>query len=362
LSRGGKRATVGAMKIGLVRRGYSGTGGAEAYLFRFAAAARAAGHETLVFGSEEWRDADCEKVIIPGRTPREFADALRAADPRRSCDFLFSLERVWECDAYRAGDGVHAAWIERRAAFERWWKPLFRGFQRKHGEIVALERALFTGGAGKIIANSGMVRDEIIARFSTPAEKITVVHNGLPPWKDETGAREKGRLRLGIAPAQFVFLFTGSGWERKGLRYAIESLPQNALLLVAGHGKKRGLPVRENVRFLGPQTGAEVGELLAVADAFVLPTLYEPFSNACLEALAAGLPVITTTANGFAEIIEPGVEGEVVAPGDTTALADVLARWTDQERCLSVRSRLMEKGAQFSIERNVRETLAALLA
>jgi len=349
-----------AMKIGLVRRGYSGTGGAEAYLFRFAEAARAAGHETVVFGSAEWTGADCKKIIIAGRTPREFADALAASEPRKSCDLLFSLERVWECDAFRAGDGVHASWLERRARFEAWWRPLFRGFQRKHREIVAMERALFTGGAKRIIANSAMVREEIVSRFSTPRERITVVHNGLPPVRHDDTARERTRASLGIVPQQYVVLFTGSGWERKGLRFAIEALPEGALLLVAGDGSRRGLPAREGVRFLGGQNRAQVDDLLAAADAFVLPTLYEPFSNACLEALAAGLPVITTSANGFAEIIEPGVEGEVLEPGDVPALREALARWSDPARRVAIGPRLVERGGQFSIERNVRETLAAI--
>lgn len=352
------------MKIGLVRRGYSGTGGAEAYLLRFAEAAFAAGHECVIFGSAEWADAGWRggKVILPGRTPLAFADALRAAQPRNHCDFLFSLERVWECDAYRAGDGVHAAWLERRAKFEPRWKSYFRSFQRKHREIVALEKALFTGGATRIIANSGLVRGEIIARFGTSAERVFVVHNGIPPWREEAGVRERGRARLGISAEEFTVLFTGSGWERKGLRFAIEAAIPNSTLLVAGAGKRRGLPAAEGTRFLGPQSRPEMNELLAVADAFILPTIYEPFSNACLEALAAGLPVITTTANGFAEIIEPGVEGDIVEPGDVPALREALLRWSDPQRRSAVRAQLIAKGARFSIAANVNETLACVTA
>jgi UDP-glucose:(heptosyl)LPS alpha-1,3-glucosyltransferase len=350
------------MKIGLVRRGYSGTGGAEAYLLRFAEAARAAGHETVIFGSAEWAAADCEKIIIDGQTPREFADALVAAKPRESCDFLFSLERVWECDAYRAGDGVHASWLERRAKFEQWWKPVFRRFQRKHSELMELERALFTSGARKIIANSAMVRDEITARFSTPAERIHVVYNGIPPFSPRPDARQRGREKLGLAPDEYVVLFTGSGWERKGLRFAVEALGE-ATLLVAGAGKKRGIrDVGNRTKFLGPQTREQVNELLAVADTFILPTLYEPFSNACLEALAAGLPVITTTANGFAEIIERNIEGDIVEPGDISALSQAVDYWSDAQGRTNIRQRLMDKGAHFSIERNLRETLAAILS
>ena len=348
------------MKIGLVRRGYSATGGAEAYMLRFAEAARAAGHSTVIFGSAEWAAAPCETIIVGGKTPREFADALHEAQPRKACDFLFSLERVWECDGYRAGDGVHASWLERRAKFELWWKPAFRRFQRKHSELIELERALFTGGAKRIIANSALVRDEIIARFQTPAERITVIHNGIPAWRETPGARELGRARMNIAPERYVVLFTGSGWERKGLRFAIDAMPPDATLIVAGSGKKHGLPTTGQTIFLGPQARAEVDQLLAVADVFVLPTIYEPFSNACLEALTAGLPVITTTANGFSEIIEPRIEGDIIEPGDTNALSNALEYWSDPQCRAAIRPRLIEHGARFSIETNLRATLASI--
>ena len=101
--------------------------------------------------------------------------------------------------------------------------------------------------------------------------------------------------------------------------------------------------------------------LLAAADAFVLPTLYEPFSNACLEALAAGLPVITTEANGFAEIIEAGAEGEAVAnPADTAVLTRAITAWADYGKREAIRTQLLGKGAAYSIEANVRRTLEVI--
>ena len=119
------------MKIGLVRRGYSQTGGAEAYLRRFADAASAAGHSCVLFAGGEWPEAAWtgERVALSSASPRVFADALAASKPRERCDFLFSLERVWECDAYRAGDGVHAAWLARRALFEPAWRVFLRRFR-----------------------------------------------------------------------------------------------------------------------------------------------------------------------------------------------------------------------------------------
>jgi len=356
------------MKLGLVRRGYSATGGAEAYLLRLAAELARRGHELVLFSDVPWPDSalaahdlSLTRSVIAASTPRLFADGLEHTRARHSLDLLFSLERVWSCDLYRAGDGVHAAWLERRARFEPAWQPFLRRLNPKHRQLLALERALFSGGAGRIIANSDLVKREIVAHFGTSAGQIEVIHNGLPASSAAEGARREIRSELALAESDYVAVFVGSGWERKGLRFAIEAVRRTpgVALLVAGRGQTRGLPSHERVRFLGPRS--DVPRLLAAADVFLLPTLYDPFSNACLEALAAGLPVITTAANGFAEIIQPGVEGEVVAqPDDIAALSAALERWRDPARRTAIRPRLLALGARSSIEENVRQTLALI--
>jgi UDP-glucose:(heptosyl)LPS alpha-1,3-glucosyltransferase len=349
------------MKIGLVRRGYSGSGGAERYLLRFAAALREAGHEAVLFASGEWPDGVWagEMLRVKGKGPREFADALRAAKPREHCDLLFSLERVWECDAYRAGDGVHRAWLERRKAFEPPWKGWFRGMQAKHREILDLEAAVFAGDARRvIIANSRMVAGEITRFFAVPAGQITVVYNGVPAPKTTTpGRRAEVRAGMGLGVDECAVLFAGSGWERKGLRFAIEAINRThgATLLVAGRGKRRGLPASGRTRYL--ESVADMPELMEAADLFLLPTLYDPFSNASLEALAAGLPVITTSANGFSEIMRPGMDGEVIAKADdVTGIAGAIEKW----RRDSAREERRSEARRYTIEANVAATLAAL--
>lgn len=356
------------MKLGLVRRGYSPTGGAEAYLLRLAAELARRGHELVLFSDVVWPDSALaahglrmDRAVIEARTPRLFADGLEKARADYSLDLLFSLERVWSCDLYRAGDGVHAGWLEKRARFEPAWQGWLRRLNPKHRQILALERALFTGSARRIITNSALVQREITTLFGTPAERITVVHNGLPQQSIPPGARAEMRAELGLAETDYVAIFVGSGWERKGLRFAVEAVRQmrGVTLLVAGKGNPRGLDAVPGVCFLGPRR--DVPRLLAAADVFVLPTIYEPFSNACLEALAAGLPVITTSANGFAEIMAPGTDGEVIDdPSDRAALAAAIERWRDPARRAAVRHRLLTIAARFGIEENVEQTLAVI--
>jgi UDP-glucose:(heptosyl)LPS alpha-1,3-glucosyltransferase len=347
------------MKIGFIRRGYSPTGGAEAYLLRLARGVAADGHEPVLVTSRDWPGEAWpnDSVIRVGNGGSPVAFAREAARAAGGCDVVLSLERVFECDVYRAGDGVHAAWLERRAAIEPAWRRWLRGTNRKHRELLRLERALFSPeGARRVIANSRMVRDEIVAHYDYPAERITVIENGYDTPPAEPGRRERRRAELGLRSGDFVALFAGSGWERKGLRTAVEAVRARSevRLLVAGRGKPFAAP--SNVRFLGPRHDLQ-GDF-AAADVFVLPTVYDPFSNACLEALAAGLPVLTTHANGFAEIITEGVHGSIFAPGDVAALGSALHSW--RERAAEARERCRALAARYSVAENTRRSLAVL--
>jgi UDP-glucose:(heptosyl)LPS alpha-1,3-glucosyltransferase len=376
------------MKIGLVRRGYSATGGAENYLRRFAVALRAAGHDAVFFGPPEWpeamRPAGVEFVPVPGRSPRAFSDALETLRPRERglCDLLFSLERITRCDCYRAGDGVHRAWQERRAAVGGAVRPsalqkfqtALRPWNPKHRQLLALEAALFApngSGARAVIANCRLVAGEITEHYGYPPARVRVIPNGLPaaafePLPAELSAA--ARREWGLADDDYAVLFAGSGWERKGLGFAINAVAaldarQRAVLLVAGSGTPRMLPAltaesARRVRFLGPVSGQLMRSLLAAADVFLLPTIYDPFSNACLEAFAAGLPVITTAQNGFAEALLPTQTGEVVSRADALPeLVQALGRWADAERRQAARPHIREAASRYTIEANVAATL-----
>lgn len=353
------------LEIGLVRRGFSASGGAEAYLRRFAAGAVEAGHSVHLFTTKDWPAEQWTYgalTKLPGSGPREFADRLEAES---GCDVLLSLERVWRCDVFRAGDGVHRAWLERRHAALTPIGKLRAKFNRKHDEILRLEDSLLgQGRARRVIANSEMVKAEIQRFYGYATDRIDVVYNGVPLERFATTAADRARKRkeLGLRENDVALLFVGSGWERKGLRFAIEAMRAAALpqlrLLVAGRGNERGLPAAA-VQFLG--VVSNLPELYAAADVFVLPTLYDPFSNASLEALASGLPVITTRANGFSEVIDEGVHGSVLpAPNDMDALVAALRFWALAERREQMRPRILERAARFDISVNVARTLAIL--
>jgi len=285
---------------------------------------------------------------------------------------LMSLERVWRCDVYRAGDGVHQAWLNRRRKFEMPLQRFVRDLNRKHRDILELEECLFAkGGAGHVIANSEMVKSEIVDLYRYPSDKIAIVRNGVPleKFRFDPAEREKSRNDLKLKPDEIALLFAGSGWERKGLRFAIEAFElcrdHKLRLLVAGRGDPRGYrPKRffteEPVRFLGEI--ADLRPVYAAADICILPSIYDPFSNASIEALVSGLPVITTRDNGFSEIIEDGVHGSIVdLPNNVSALRVSIQFWSDESRRVSARTTNIERASQFDISKNVEQTLAILL-
>jgi UDP-glucose:(heptosyl)LPS alpha-1,3-glucosyltransferase len=267
---------------------------------------------------------------------------------------LLSLERVWRCDVYRAGDGVHRAWLQRRAEFGGAFQRFSRIFNRKHSAALDLEESLFANRrARRVIANSRMVRDEIVEAYGYPAEQIDIVYNGVPLelFRGEAGPATPNR--------EIVVLFAGSGWERKGLQFAINAVqarPGKSKLLIAGRGDSAKFSSSSRTEFLGAVR--DMPSLYGAADIFLLPTIYDPFSNACLEALAAGLPVVTTKANGFSEIIENGRHGTVVDdPGNVSALSDALEFWSDPARREQARIDNRALAAQFDISTNVEKTL-----
>jgi UDP-glucose:(heptosyl)LPS alpha-1,3-glucosyltransferase len=354
------------MKIALVRRGYSRTGGAESYLKRLGRALTDAGHQASLYSTDEWPPAEWPYgplVRFSDSGPFRFAKAIQKAQQPE--EILFSLDRILQCDCYRAGDGVHKVWMERRVAHEPGWRAFFRFANRKHAELLQLERTLFEkGGARHIIANSRMVRQEIIDEFAYPAKNITVIYNGLPDdlFKRKPRSRDEVRREWGLWENDAFLLFAGTGWDRKGLKYAVQAVERisnrNVRLLVAGTGKDHNY--RSNkVRFLGPV--ADMPSLFLAADTFVLPTVYDPFSNACLEALSFGLPVITTATNGFAEIIVSGVHGEVIdRANNVPALQQAIEKWLDPARRLSASQECAELARSYTMQRNVEETLRVL--
>jgi UDP-glucose:(heptosyl)LPS alpha-1,3-glucosyltransferase len=198
-------------------------------------------------------------------------------------------ERVLTCDVYRPGDGVHATWLEERL---RDASPLLRArvaLSPWHRYTLAMERRLFASPwLRAVLCNSKLVRDDIVARFGLPAERLPVIYNAVDANVYSPALREHRaivRERYRIHDDAVVYLLVGSGFRRKGVPAAIAALAQLAApahLLVVGDDRRldtfKTLAREHDVRtasFAGfrPTSSPFYG----AADAFVLPTTYDSF-------------------------------------------------------------------------------------
>jgi UDP-glucose:(heptosyl)LPS alpha-1,3-glucosyltransferase len=314
---------------------------------------KAAGHEVTVYGAGPAGEAQSllgpgvRYVPVPvwgGKTGRVLTYALNTRRLLRQSEpqVIFSLERTLFQHVYRAGDGCHREWLDRRAPY---LSPGARAAQRLnpfHRVMLALERRLFADpGLKRVIANSTQVKEEIIRHYRVDPAKIRIIHNGLDrekfhPLKEPE--RQALLARLDAPPGARIILFVGSGFGRKGLAYLIQAFcglnNPEAVLWVVGKGNPgpyqrlaHRLGGSERLKFWGPQT--EVAPFYQVASVLALPTLYDPCSNVVLEALGCGAPVVTTAANGAAEFVTPGVNGEILTrPDDVPGLRQALETFT----------------------------------
>jgi len=236
-----------------------------------------------------------------------FSHAATRAQRRLRPDVVHSFARTLHQDVYRAGGGSHAEYLERRHGSAG---SLFRRLSPRHTTLLWLEARIFADSSQLVQCNSEMVRGEIRRRYAVPEERLSLIPN---PVDLE---RFHPRHKVALDAAGTVWLFVGAGFPRKGLDTAIRAVAAagaaHAQLWVAGRDEPapwRALAVRlgvgDRVRFLGGQ--ADLATLYASADALILPTRYDAFSNACLEAAASGIPVLTSGANGAAELIRPAL-------------------------------------------------------
>ena len=373
------------MKIALLRQRVTALGGAETTLSYLVRGLAAAGHEVAVYGAEPAAAAQAALgpgvayVRVPvwgGKTLRLLTFALNSRRLLKDAgpQVVFSLERVLSPQVYRAGDGCHREFLSRRAPY---LSPLARAAQELtpfHRVMLGVERRLFTSPElRRVIANSRQVRDEIIRLYGVNPARLRVIYNGLDRQRFhplDPNAAAALRQRLGAPEPGAVILFVGSGFERKGLTYLLQafgSLRDKAShLWVVGKGHSASyvqaaerLGVADRVRFWGPVT--ETAPFYQAATVLALPTLYDPCSNVVIEALACGLPAVTTAANGAAEFITPGENGAIVPqPDDLAGLAEALTTFLTRDRDPQVRRAATQAVAELSWESTVAQTLEVL--
>lgn len=359
-------------------------GGGETYARNFGRMLLSQGHEVHVYS---FTIDPAEKGFIhhPLRQPafnlfRRHAFAMRAREElqKESFDIIHGFGKSVFMDIFRPGGGVHKAWMshELRAtdgALARLGVRLRQATSIDQRLVLRLEREQFgPGRKHAIIAVSNLVRQEILTHYGCEPERIHVVHNGANLARftpDRMRAlREPMRRRLGLEEGEVMLLFLGHNYKRKGLHALIRALPLlkgrgKFRLVVAGKGRRApcdrlagALGVSGLIQYAGTTDAPE--EFYAAADIFCFPSYYDPCANVVLEALACGLPVITSTTNGSGEILTAGREGYVVEPDDAESMAARIGEFFPAERRREASRAARALAEARPIERNFREILA----
>ncbi len=338
------------MRIIFVRQQFTPFGGGELILDRTITAMTARGVRVALLARSWTGREDIEFIRCdPPRFPRiwreiRFAHAACERLGHESGSIVQAHERIPCCDVFRAGDGVHAAYLENRARGMTKLARLAQWLDPYHRSVLRLERALFLNQRLQaVLANSTMVADEIVRHFSFPRERIHLVSNGIDLTRFHPEARAehraKARKRLGVDKSRPVILFIGSGYKRKGLAAAIAALAVSRIdaeLWVIGgdrrpntyaaQASRAGLaPTR--LRLIGPVT--DPLPYYAGADVLILPAVYDPFPSTVIEALACGLPVVTSTGCGARDAVARLDPGLVRDQRDLDGLAEALRRALD---------------------------------
>lgn len=224
-----------------------------------------------------------------------------------------------------------------------------------------LANRLLLGRRDRVVGVGESVRQAVIANEGIPAERVGVIYNGidLEPFARAGRDREAARREMGAGPDDLVLIQVARLDYLKDHATAIRMLERvaarrpDARLVLVGEGPERGKiedevrrrGMTERVRLLGLRT--DVARLVAAADVLLLTSISEGIPLTLIEAMAAGLPVVSTRVGGVGEVVAEGETGLLAPAGDDAALAEhVLQLADDRER----RVRMGERGRQRARE------------
>jgi UDP-glucose:(heptosyl)LPS alpha-1,3-glucosyltransferase len=368
------------MKIALVKRRYSlQSGGSERYCVNLARRLKAAGHDVTVIGEKVDDDLHREVnfVAVPVNNltswtrNRSFAENCGRAARAGRYDVVYGLGRSLGLDAVRVTERLQSHWVR-----VRYRHPAHQAVQLlnpRHRTLIGLERAIYRSRTvRRIVTQSQLDRRLVIENYGVPEEKIRTIYNGIDTRTFHPGVRSRRaavREELDVDGDQPLLVFASMDFEGKGLRSILEAMKtsrqRDARLLVLGTGPVRRFSriagrcgVANRVIFAGRRSDIEA--CYGAGDLFLLPTAYEPFPNVNLEAMACGLPVVTTMTAGGADVIDHGENGYLIPSMDAV---DELKECIDHHLMLppgrrdAMSAECARRAGRMTIEENVRQTL-----
>jgi UDP-glucose:(heptosyl)LPS alpha-1,3-glucosyltransferase len=359
------------------------SGGAESYAISLATYLIKSGWEVHFFG-EAW-DGEPEaaifhKVTIPKFLPAWlklvlFAFYHKKAVKKQNVDVILGFGNTLYMNVYQSHGGVHWLSAKRRIYSEK--NEIKRAIKRlvillspKQWTRAWIESAPFRlYPRPRIVAISQMIKKDMSSYFKVNGADIKVVYNGVDTSRYNRNLRQdyKGPLRrqLGIGEDEVVFLFVSYDLKKKGIETLIEAGSQlkkmgntNFKVMVVGGMPYKALlrqiktlDIKDKIHFTGPVRSIEA--YYANSDVFVLPTYYDACSLVVIEAMASGLPTITTTSNGAAGIINDGKDGYIIShPPTSLDLAKKMQLLLNDEKRQQMSREAICTGQRYSAEKN----------
>lgn len=309
------------------------------------------GDDPLVYCLDAASDAPGTHVAVQGvparRGERERVFAARALSRARAdgCDVTLAVRHAPEVDVYWPHGGAHGATLAAgeasKGAAAGTVSRLLHQVSTRHRIFLELEEAALMGGATTVWCVSELVRREFAAAYPGCEERLALQANGVDRTAFAPTLRSTWRRRMRadctVPEDAPVLLFLGGNLRLKGWAVLRRALAANSRMpwtcVVAGADGER---VRSEARASGiadrvvalPHRPA--AELFGAADLLVQPTYRDPCSLATLEALASGVPVLTTTANGATDAIVDPAAGESVDAGDARGFGRALRTWLER--------------------------------
>jgi UDP-glucose:(heptosyl)LPS alpha-1,3-glucosyltransferase len=311
--------------------------------------------------------------------PWRFGAACEQALSGQSHDVTIGFDKTWGQDILYPQGGLHAASAAHNllkfpdaisrscAAIGKWLDPAAWSFAR-------LERKQYLGPKQPlVIVNSWMVQRHFEQFYGIPPESVRVVRSAIDPHRfaadDRLKRRHDERESWGVSPDETVGLFVAMNYRLKGLTpllnaFARTSRQKPSRLVVVGHPKTgryqdhaRSLGIADRVIFLGHR--ADPKDCYFATDYLVHPTFYDPCSLVVLEALACGLPVITTRYNGASELLSPPTDGQVIDdPHNAPVLAEAMDRMLDRGYLREASAAARATGTKWTFEHHCLELIA----
>ncbi|HVN96430.1 MAG TPA: glycosyltransferase family 4 protein [Syntrophorhabdaceae bacterium] len=359
------------MKIGLSIYHFNPKkGGAERYAYDLSLMLSRKGHQVFVFCTEGITVPEVSLIRV-GATPiprwlRSLSFALNQKKlvRRRGLDVVLGFGNTLDLDVYQSHGGIQHIWMEREiASYDHAGERRLKAFllQTSLNQRVqqwVSEYPIRQNGYRRIVAISEMIKRQMTDYYGLSEKDIDVVYNGVDINRFRPSRREPS--------GPLTILFSAGNFRLKGLSPLISALGQlsrktrSFQLLVMGRGRREPfeamaekLSIRDRVRFVGEMANPE--SIYQQAHILVHPTFYDACSLTTMEAMASGLPTITTKWNGASALISED-EGYVIDdPRNAVALSQAIRELFDSEKRKSMGQMARLKMENYTMEKNANE-------